>query len=136
MNENPHLNPQSNHGAIGADGPAGFLRLCRSGAARAREAAGLHIGALAVSLKVPVKKLEALESDDLEQLPDAVFARALAATVCRTLKVDPEPILRLLPQLQAPPLQVGSQAGSPRIVCPSVPCWLPGMARLPNRCCI
>lgn len=79
---------------------------------RAREAAGLHIGALAVALKVPVKKLEALESDDLGQLPDAVFARALAASVCRTLKIDPEPILRLLPQLQAPPLQVGSQAGS------------------------
>ena len=51
----------------------------------AREAVGLHVGALAVSLKVPVKKLEALEADDLEQLPDAVFARALAATVCRTL---------------------------------------------------
>ena len=30
---------------------------------QAREAAGLHIGALAVSLRVPVKKLEALEAD-------------------------------------------------------------------------
>lgn len=75
----------------------------------AREAAGLHVGALAVSLKVPVKKLEALEADDLEQLPDAVFARALAATVCRSLKVDPEPVLARLPQLHTPPLQVGSQ---------------------------
>ncbi len=72
----------------------------------AREAAGLHIGALAVSLKVPVKKLEALEADDLEQLPDAVFARALAATVCRTLKIDPEPILKQLPQLKLAPLPV------------------------------
>lgn len=75
----------------------------------AREAAGLHVGALAVSLKVPVKKLEALEADDLEQLPDAVFARALAATVCRSLKVDPEPVLARLPQLHTPPLKVGSQ---------------------------
>jgi len=73
----------------------------------AREAAGLHIGALAVSLKVPVKKLEALEADDLEQLPDAVFARALAATVCRTLRIDPEPILKQLPQLQTSPMPVG-----------------------------
>lgn len=73
----------------------------------AREAAGVHIGALAVSLKVPVKKLEALEADDLEQLPDAVFARALAATVCRTLKIDPEPILRQLPQLKTAPMPVG-----------------------------
>lgn len=73
----------------------------------ARELAGLHIGALAVSLKVPVKKLEALEADDLEQLPDAVFARALAATVCRTLKIDPEPVLKQLPQVKATPYSVG-----------------------------
>ena len=30
---------------------------------QAREMAGLHIGALAVALKVPVKKLEALEAE-------------------------------------------------------------------------
>jgi len=75
----------------------------------AREAAGLHVGALAVSLKVSVRKLEALEADDLTQLPDAVFARALAATVCRSLKVDPEPILARLPQLPTRSLHVGSQ---------------------------
>lgn len=76
---------------------------------QAREALGLHIGALAVSLKVPVKKLEALESDDLGQLPDAVFARALAATVCRSLKIDPAPVLARMPQLHVAPLQVVSQ---------------------------
>lgn len=65
---------------------------------RAREASGLHIAALAVSLKVPVKKLEALEQDRLELLPDAVFARALASSVCRSLKLDPEPVLQRLPQ--------------------------------------
>lgn len=107
MSDAQHMNPDQPHPV--ASGSAGTaLRL-------AREAAGLHIGALAVSLKVPVKKLEALEADDLSQLPDAVFARALAASVCRTLKIDPEPILQMLPQLRAPPLQVGSQAGSPRI---------------------
>jgi cytoskeleton protein RodZ len=81
----------------------------------AREAAGLHIGALAVSLKVPVKKLEALESDDLAQLPDAVFARALAASVCRTLKIDPEPILQKLPQLHATPLPLGGPGEEVRL---------------------
>ena len=55
---------------------------------RAREASGLHIAALAVSLKVPVKKLEALEANRFELLPDAVFVRALAGSVCRTLKID------------------------------------------------
>jgi cytoskeleton protein RodZ len=64
---------------------------------QAREAAGLHIAALAVSMKVPVKKLEALESDRLDLLPDAVFARALAASMCRTLKIDPAPVLEKLP---------------------------------------
>lgn len=71
---------------------------------RAREATGLHIAALAVSLKVPVKKLEALESDRFDLLPDAVFVRALASSVCRTLKIDAAPILALLPQTHAPKL--------------------------------
>ena len=71
---------------------------------QAREASGLHIAALAVSLKVPVKKLEALEADRFDLLPDAVFVRALASSVCRTLKVDPAPILGKLPQTAAPRL--------------------------------
>ena len=65
---------------------------------KAREAQGLHIGALAVSLKVPVSKLEALEAGQLEELSGSVFARALASSVCRTLKIDPTPILAQLPQ--------------------------------------
>ena len=65
---------------------------------KAREAQGLHIGALAVSLKVPVSKLEALEAGQLEELSGSVFARALASSVCRTLKIDPTPILEQLPQ--------------------------------------
>ncbi|MES2937968.1 MAG: helix-turn-helix domain-containing protein [Pseudomonadota bacterium] len=67
----------------------------------AREAAGLHVATLAVSLKVPVRKLEALEEDRYEELPDAVFARALASSVCRTLKIDPQPVLERLPQGRA-----------------------------------
>lgn len=71
---------------------------------QAREASGLHIAALAVLLKVPVKKLEALESDRLDLLPDAVFVRALASSVCRTLKIDSTVILARLPQTNAPKL--------------------------------
>jgi cytoskeleton protein RodZ len=70
----------------------------------AREAAGLHIAALAVLLKVPVKKLEALEASRFDLLPDAVFVRALASSVCRTLKIDAAPVLALLPQTDAPKL--------------------------------
>jgi cytoskeleton protein RodZ len=71
---------------------------------RAREAAGLHVAALAVSLKVPVRKLEALEEDRYDLLPDAVFTRALASSVCRTLKIDPQPVLERLPQTAKPRL--------------------------------
>lgn len=70
----------------------------------AREASGLHVAALAFSMKVPVKKLEALESDRLDLLLDSVFVRALASSVCRTLKIDPTPILERLPQSVAPRL--------------------------------
>lgn len=70
----------------------------------AREAAGLHIATLAVSLKVPVQKLEALEQDRFDLLPDLVFARALASSVCRTLKLDPALVLARLPQTATPML--------------------------------
>ena len=74
----------------------------------AREASGMHIAALAVALKVPVGKLEALEADNYAALPDTVFVRALASSVCRTLKVDPAHILSLLPQSQSPRLSTDS----------------------------
>ncbi len=63
----------------------------------ARERQGLHISALAASIKVTQKKLELLEADRFDALPDATFARALALTVCRALKIDSEAVLRLLP---------------------------------------
>lgn len=76
---------------------------------RAREAAGLHVAALAVSLKVPVRKLEALEEDRYDLLTDAVFVRALASSICRTLKIDPQPVLDRLPQTTAPRLTQDSE---------------------------
>ena len=65
---------------------------------QARERSGVHVAALAVALKVPVRQLEALEQGRFDLLPDHTFARALAASVCRHLKVDPAPILAALPQ--------------------------------------
>ena len=80
----------------------------------AREKQGLHIAALAASIKVAPKKLEMLEADRFDALPDATFTRALAQTVCRALKIDPTVILSLLP----PPLghrleQVGAGLNAP-----------------------
>lgn len=71
----------------------------------ARRARGLHIAALAAMLKVPQAKLEALEADRLQDLPDATFARALATAMCRALKADAAPVLALLPKGNEPGLE-------------------------------
>lgn len=65
---------------------------------QARQAQGMHIAVLATAIKVSPRKLEALENDRFDELPDATFTRALAQTVCRTLKIDPAPVLALLPR--------------------------------------
>lgn len=65
---------------------------------RARERAGLQVGALAASLKVPVQRIEALEADRHDLLPGPVFTRALASSVCRLLKADSAAVLALLPK--------------------------------------
>ena len=63
----------------------------------ARQARGLQIAALANMIKVAPRKLEALEADRFDELPDPTFTRALAQTVCRTLKIDAAPVMALLP---------------------------------------
>jgi cytoskeleton protein RodZ len=74
-----------------AVGPGALLRA-------ARERQGLHIAALAAAIKVAPRKLDALENDRWDELPGTTFTRALAQTVCRSLKIDPKPVLDLLPQ--------------------------------------
>lgn len=65
----------------------------------ARQSQGLDIATLAALLKVPVHKLQALEQDQSSLLADPVFARALAASMCRILKLDPAPVLYRLPAI-------------------------------------
>lgn len=77
--------------AAGHHGAGAMLRA-------AREEAGVHIASLAVALKVPVARLEALEAERFDLLPDPPFVRALAGSICRALKVDSAPVLALLPQ--------------------------------------
>ena len=80
----------------------------------AREKQGLHIAALAAAIKVAPRKLDALENDRWQDLPDATFVRALAQTVCRTLKIDARPILALLPAASVLPLEpVGNAMNQP-----------------------
>ena len=73
----------------------------------AREKQGLHIAALAAAIKVAPRKLDALEHDRWDELPDATFARALAQTVCGKLKIDPRPVLDRLPRAGTLALEPG-----------------------------
>jgi cytoskeleton protein RodZ len=80
----------------------------------ARERQGLHIAALAASIKVTPKKLEMLEADRFDAFPDVTFTRALAQAVCRVLKIDSAPVLRLLPPLAGHRLEhVGEGLNAP-----------------------
>lgn len=72
---------------------------------QARQARGMHIAALANAMKVTPQKLDALESDRFDELPGATFTRALAQTVCRTLKIDAAPVLALLPSVNGQGLE-------------------------------
>ncbi len=71
---------------------------------QARVDTGLHIAALAVSLRVPVKRIEALENGQMDLLPDMVFVRALTSSICQALKIDAQPILDRLPKAALPRL--------------------------------
>ena len=83
--------PESNPAPPPAATAGGLLRA-------ARERSGLPVEEFAELLKVTPRRVELIEADQFDQLPDPVFVRALAQTMCRTLKIDPAPVLALLPQ--------------------------------------
>lgn len=95
MTETDRSTTSSAHEASGGQTPGEMLKA-------ARLAHGVHIAALAASIKVSVQKLELLEADRFDELPDPTFARALAQTVCRFLKIDPVPVLARLPEPGTP----------------------------------
>jgi cytoskeleton protein RodZ len=94
----------------------------RAGAAlrEARLAAGRNVEELAAQLKVTPAKIAALESGDWSGLPDDTFGRALLRSTCKALKVDPQPLLDMLP-------------GAPVLTAQSVSADVDDMANLPER---
>lgn len=64
---------------------------------QARLSAGVEIEPLAAVLKVSVRKLQALEAGELNKLSEMTFTRALAASVCRQLRIEPGPVLEAWP---------------------------------------
>jgi cytoskeleton protein RodZ len=98
--DTPASAPQG--GTIGPEGSAGAqLRA-------ARERRGLALDQLALLLKVPVRKLEALEADRFDELPGTAFVRGLATSIARQLEVEPGPILAALPSAQVAPVALES----------------------------
>jgi cytoskeleton protein RodZ len=71
----------------------------------ARQARGLEIDALAQVLKVPERKLAALEADRYDELPGLSFARSLAQSYARQVGLDAARVLALLPSAGPPPQQ-------------------------------
>ncbi len=66
---------------------------------QAREAYGVDVTAVANALKVSAQRIKALEANDFGALPDRVFARSLAARVCRLLRIDSAPVLAKMPEI-------------------------------------
>jgi len=65
---------------------------------QAREAQGRSLEDLAHVLKVPVRKLQALEEGRVADLQGGLtFVRALALSACRVLHVDSAPVIAQLP---------------------------------------
>ena len=64
----------------------------------ARRAAGLSLEELAARVKVPVSRLQALEEDRFDSWPDMNVVRAVAASVCRHVRLDSSIILARLPK--------------------------------------
>lgn len=101
MSESSTVSPDYSAGAL--------LRL-------AREQQGMHIAILAAQLKVPVKKVQALEDEAWTEFASPVFVRTLAASACRALKVDATPVLARLPEAPNLPLSKPSRVRDDRPV--------------------
>ncbi|MBQ9578358.1 MAG: helix-turn-helix domain-containing protein [Ottowia sp.] len=71
-------------------GPGQMLRAMR-------EAAGIDAALVASALKVAPQKIDALEAERYNELPDVTFARGLAAAFCRAFGADPAPVLARMP---------------------------------------
>jgi len=98
----PASEPAPHDAELRADeGPAtagGLIRV-------ARLAQGIDLASLAAMLKIPLRKLEALENDRHDELQGPTFERALAQAACRVLKIDPKPVLALMPQVSGNTLE-------------------------------
>lgn len=74
----------------------------------AREGCALSVADVARELRLSLRQVEALEADDYQRLPGAVFVRGYIRSYAHLVKLDPEPLLasaerQLLPAAPAMP---------------------------------
>jgi cytoskeleton protein RodZ len=90
------------------DSPGARLR-------QTRQVKKLSVDYVASSLHLSRSVVEAIERDDYDRLPSAVFVAGYVRSYARLLGLDPEPLnlsfRRLHPGAEAPPRQVGRSAG-------------------------
>lgn len=67
-----------------------------------RESLGVSVREVAETLNLSITMVNAIEADDLDSLPGAVFARGYVRAYARLLELDPEPLLRHYPQAEGP----------------------------------
>lgn len=70
---------------------------------KARAAQGLSIHDVGARLKVPAQKVDAIESGNVDALPDLTFAKGLMRAYARLLHVDIDPLLARFHAQAAPP---------------------------------
>lgn len=78
----------------------------------AREAQGLTLEYIAEKLKLSVRQLVALESDDFQSLPGNTFVRGFVRNYARLVGIDPQPLLE---HLSAELPQERVQVAMPRV---------------------
>lgn len=90
-----------------SEGPGQVLRA-------EREALGVTTRDVAETLNLAVSMVEAIEADDYEQMPAAVFARGYIRAYARLLSLEPEPLVARFPEDAG--ATNGNGPSSPRVV--------------------
>ena len=94
-----------------------------AGLRAAREAAKVEIATLSFELRIPKNYLEALETEEYDQLPGTTYGFGYIRSFCKFLDIDPQPYLdcyKMKTAMQVQDYVVPNQALEPRMSGPMV----------------
>lgn len=92
--------------------------------AKAREAKGLTVEAVADQLKLTARQIEAIESEDFGHLPGPVFVRGFVRNYARFLGIEPDGLLATLDVEQKPTETLTAPSEGVKISTSPVRKWL------------